>query len=109
MNHSPEPWTTDSFESGGYIADADGNPVAYQDDYEQLTREDAERIVACVNFCRGIPTDVLLRRGNHDEYRVEHLPCWGLKELKVVFSELNQVVVTIDKTGEILEIQPSLS
>ncbi len=55
MSHSPEPWTTDKFESGGYIADANGEAILYQDDYERLLREDADRIVACVNACAGIP------------------------------------------------------
>jgi len=50
--HSPEPWSYDS--SYDNINDADD--VAVLDIWNP---DDAERIVACVNACRGISTEDL--------------------------------------------------
>ena len=56
MTHSPEPWT--AIPNGDrYEIDHDGNGSVIG--CEGLFREDAERIVACVNFLRNIPTEVL--------------------------------------------------
>lgn len=74
MNHTPEPWFVEPFlpdnglprgeilraprtlhEDGGVnsevVVEYKGSP----------TLADAERIVACVNACRGIPTEALRR------------------------------------------------
>lgn len=59
MPHSPEPWTV--FGNGEYCEidhACDGGVVGC----ERLNKEDAERIVACVNFCRQFPTEALLNR-----------------------------------------------
>jgi len=59
--HSPEPWQQADSDAG-YIHDANGLEVAsctIYDDDEFIVN--AKRIVACVNFCRGIPTEKLER------------------------------------------------
>ena len=88
--HSQEPWR----EEGDHIVDVNGRDII---GFGESDSDDTERMVACVNFCVGIPNEVLLRRGKHLEHRVEYIPCWGISELKVTFSEINQVVITIDK------------
>lgn len=77
MSHSPEPWKayphpysdpqdpcwelSDSHDQGvcgrkiSAANDADGI-------FRGLTLADAERIVACINACRGLPTEELVRR-----------------------------------------------
>lgn len=71
MNHSPEPWSVDIWPPNpnrpeptpsGYIVAANGNSVAWLDIADAVGREwmpNAERIVACVNACAGIPTEAL--------------------------------------------------
>jgi len=58
--HSPEPWSRLMFRG---IVDGDGSDVAgfRGNPYgpEQITFEDQCRIIACVNACRGIPTEHL--------------------------------------------------
>ena len=56
--HSPEPWK--------FSIDVDGRVNIFVDDgrvvtlcHARLRPEDARRIVACVNACAGIPTDML--------------------------------------------------
>ena len=56
MTHSPEPWRM----NGEYIATADDDQSIYAD---EVGRANAERIVACVNFCNGIPTHELTKFG----------------------------------------------
>jgi hypothetical protein len=51
MAHSPEPWSNDA----DYIRDADGETVA--EGFTEL--DDLERIVACVNACRGVGNEEL--------------------------------------------------
>lgn len=57
MTHSPEPWTQKPFEcncgkmQGTKVVDANGEPVNLQ--------EHLDRILACVNACKDVPTDVL--------------------------------------------------
>lgn len=66
MNHSKEPWYLDydiADEEGFYeepwftnsICDAEGRIIA-----DGLSKEDAERIVLCVNMCAGITNEVLM-------------------------------------------------
>ncbi len=65
--HTPEPWHT--AERSGFpfhIDDARGESVAMMladDDHdEQRGLDNARRIVACVNACAGIPTEMLEER-----------------------------------------------
>ena len=51
--HTQEPWSYGEDNDGWYV-EKDGLQIAHG-----LTEEDARRIVACVNACAGIPTDVL--------------------------------------------------
>lgn len=72
MNHSPEPWAVAHYPANenrlkavpsGYIVDANGRNVAWLDLAEVVGQEwmpTAERIVACVNTCEGIPTADLI-------------------------------------------------
>ena len=75
MKHSPEPWKTEgelpdrfgkdpSIVAG--IFDADGYLVAdsvigrgYCENADLIADDNMKRIVACVNFCRGLPTQFL--------------------------------------------------
>lgn len=52
--HSPEPWYMDSDPNGATIRHADGGFV-----FRTGSKENQRRIVACVNACKGIPTEVL--------------------------------------------------
>lgn len=62
MTHSPEPWKLGRCFDADCIADASGEDVYGTD--EEIARVDLERIVACVNACAGIPTDVLAAVGD---------------------------------------------
>jgi len=67
--HSPEPWIVEVKENGGaastYIirhASAMAKDYQVAECYGEVcfnAKEDAERIVACVNACRGIDTEAL--------------------------------------------------
>lgn len=72
--HAKEPWRIevkphygsmeeylDLVDSAGISIVDVGSPCRDEGSYPDLSREDAERIVACVNACRGIPTEVLAR------------------------------------------------
>lgn len=74
--HTPEPWATEYRErhDGTFaqeIFDADGETIAILawhpvrlDGWTKTDREEnARRIVACVNACRGLPTDELEQKG----------------------------------------------
>jgi hypothetical protein len=57
VTHSPEPWRRGhSSSNGDIIYDA-------EDAYVGVTafEEDQKRVIACVNFCRGVSTDTLLK------------------------------------------------
>jgi len=59
MSHGPEPW---SYEGRGTLVDADDESITYfthEWGEDVLSDADAERIVACVNACAGIPTEAL--------------------------------------------------
>jgi len=65
QTHSPEPWV---IESNYYKDDEDeyhdivyfgGDHVISK--YTAVSEPDARRIVACVNFLRGVPTEVIER------------------------------------------------
>ena len=53
--HTPEPWSYGEDNDGWYV-EKDRLQIAHG-----LSEEDARRIVACVNACAGIPTEVLER------------------------------------------------
>jgi hypothetical protein len=55
MGHSPEPW---KFEwRHDEILDSESKRVL--EDMGSLKPEDGDRIVACVNFCQNVPSDLL--------------------------------------------------
>ena len=61
--HSPEPWRVEDYNSNcGYVFDANGDDIhsGYFDG--EMEHANAQRIVACVNFCMGLPDSVLARR-----------------------------------------------
>lgn len=60
--HTPEPWKVQhphAGQRGWEIADSSGLNQVSQD----VTEANARRIVACVNACRGLPTDELEQKG----------------------------------------------
>lgn len=69
MKHTPEPWNANRRvrEMGRYILESKingpfGHFEGWSSDGVTTTDEDAanaRRIVACVNFCEGMPTEVL--------------------------------------------------
>jgi hypothetical protein len=70
VSHSPEPWK--SVEDGSSrrpasVVDAKGHTVAEMPHINGVARStlDARRIAACVNACRGIPTEALESRPRH--------------------------------------------
>lgn len=71
-NHTPEPWRYQACEKeygyrwqGANIgSEHDGGTELVYGDGPDLRRvEDARRIVACVNACKGLPTEELERYG----------------------------------------------
>jgi hypothetical protein len=60
MSHSKEPWTTERRGETCYVLSGDKIILTVKDGaiYGGQYR-DAERLVACVNACRGIPTNML--------------------------------------------------
>ena len=55
--HSPEPWSWNAKEMVLY--DAQGEVVLDNGECYQVRDEDFVRIVACVNFCKGLSTEFL--------------------------------------------------
>ena len=67
MSHSPEPWRLE----GDYMKHADDELGVYID---EVGLDDCERIVACVNFCRGVTSDELHRAESlSQKYPPNHL------------------------------------
>lgn len=76
MDHTPEPWSVVerkdsrgkpyvSIESGQVpVVSSDSVLAASEETIPIVSIEDADRIVACVNFCRGIPTGRLFDLAN---------------------------------------------
>ena len=65
MNHSPEPWKADFVKHGNRVVDANGKIVFSNTTAQYAIAQecaDQDRIVACVNFCKGIETELLERR-----------------------------------------------
>lgn len=63
MTHSPEPWTTYTVVGQTGIRDGKGLPLVHAAD--EMSKPDAKRIVACVNACKGIPTEDLAQIWEH--------------------------------------------
>jgi len=59
---APEPWTN----GNRHVTNADENYVGYLQDFSD---SEQTRIIACVNACAGVPTEVL----NYMRYKVEKL------------------------------------
>jgi hypothetical protein len=69
QSHSPEPWSVGTTDEGGErytTLFSGGDPIAVSrsagyggETVIDISDEDLRRIVACVNACRGIPTEVL--------------------------------------------------
>jgi hypothetical protein len=86
--HTPEPWKlcSKSYECGGDIVGPSGQSIFFGDPFKEIPDvrkyADARRIVACVNACAGMSTDVL-ERGNirHVLERV----FWSAPECKCSF------------------------
>ena len=84
MTHSPEPWRKVPENELGYCAAGPGIEDAQQNavvstvcreclgDDERLSEANAERVVACVNACAGITTELL-----HQAARMETLIVLG--------------------------------
>jgi hypothetical protein len=56
--HSPEPWSLKRVAGCDRVHDANGRDLEYAsaDGFDQ---QDIVRIIACVNACKGIPTEQL--------------------------------------------------
>ena len=72
MNHSPEPWRATILPDKvgcDKITDNSGHEVWSNDGWEptSLEPDDLQRIVACVNFCAGIPTEDLEKQQYNDD------------------------------------------
>ena len=61
MNYSPEPWKLTDIYQSRFINDANGNGIGSTSNglVAETACANAERIVACVNFCRQFPTEWL--------------------------------------------------
>lgn len=60
--HSPEPWKAETYYSGGRRATVYDSErrIVLTDWYTPTIECDQERIVACINYCEGIPTSHLV-------------------------------------------------
>ena len=70
MKHSPEPWKVAEHGSSrrpAAVISAKGHTVAEMPHINgvALSAADAHRIAACVNACRGIPTEALEAKPHH--------------------------------------------
>lgn len=70
--HSPEPWLLQrsvNLHDGQHRIIHEIGDTSYVTciDLENCSQEDAERIVACVNFCNGLSNDTLTRFGEGKE------------------------------------------
>jgi len=87
MSHSPEPWRVEP--SGPrdepHIIDADDGVVCEAMDDPPLGPNNLDRIVACVNACAGIPTEVV------------HVFCKRMMTALVMASELSEPVREISE------------
>ncbi len=63
MSHSPEPWRASEPPYGTAVFASDGREVAALCNNDDQDEVDMQRIVACVNACRWIPTEVLENEG----------------------------------------------
>ena len=76
---SPEPWSMGEDEIIPDILDANGSHVVV--DFDKMWPDrtwvaDLRRIVACVNACRGIPTEWLSDANNRLLFTLdENIPC----------------------------------
>ncbi len=73
--HSPEPWAVKETIKGEECfvgVDANGKWLE-SDPYDGVSEENWRRIVACVNACKGIPTEWLEKYGRSAVVRSIHL------------------------------------
>lgn len=89
VKHTPEPWNSISDSLFGTLVRSEGLIIARVRENEFINHEaNAERIVACVNACAGIPNEVLLSKNR------KH----------VAFFEAIDLQVKLDATRKELEI-----
>ncbi len=101
-----EPWSKLNFKCGcgscsttglRNLKDCSGKQVNFVDD-ESI----ADRVLACVNFCRGVPTeDLTFIMEQSPDYRDRHAfetTCVALYLRKQAKKDLSAVEVTVEKT-----------
>ncbi len=74
MEHTPEPWNVIEFYMSGErigVEPKEGDMIGFFHDKSERTKANARRIVACVNACKNIPTDVLESDPNIAEVIIE--------------------------------------
>jgi len=69
MSHTKEPWKIDPVEAA-HIVTHDLKSIADMCGSYPVTNENARRIVACVNACAGVPTEVVEKYTHETALRV---------------------------------------
>lgn len=94
--HSPEPWK--------FSIDADGRVNIFVDDgrvvtlcHAHLRPEDARRIVACVNACDGIDTDLIEPRMLGDQIAAKMAVIEKCDRLNTENAALNDYCATVEQ------------
>lgn len=98
MTHTAEPWKvwgrTVSGQKGLLIEDRHGESIALVHEGGTNDEADARRIVACVNACKGIPTDVLEHAANFGAA--------GIQTIESVRKQRDELLALVEKTTGVL-------
>jgi len=95
MEHSREPWEGDN-RGHGVITDVFGNTVATAN-----KQNDASRIVACVNACDGISTEVLEKFGFGNALKIP-------KNVRNLERQKNELLAALEALQDIGCLEPGL-
>jgi hypothetical protein len=82
QQHTPEPWLIGDEDDPSSISSSSGRPVAetlvavqrWTPEKQEEDYANARRIVACVNACKGIPTETLEANGHIKDWEGQAPP-----------------------------------
>lgn len=107
--HTPEPWQAHQDASGDvFISSAETSlhiaEIGSEDDDTAIP--DARRIVACVNACRGLPTDELEQKGLVAAVGTQLLEADQLRdELLAALEEVHRIASNSNMTHNMMVIR----
>ena len=109
IKHTPEPWRVHQDASGDvFISSAETSfhiaEIGSEDD--EAVIPDARRIVACVNACRGLPTDELEQKGLVAAVGTQLLEADQLRdELLAALEEVHRIASNSNMTHNMMVIR----